>query len=73
MQRVRKLAENPGGREDSAAPVFQATHQYFELLGKELAENAWISPTADHPLKGSRLDPKLPLNRSRKQGDWSTR
>jgi hypothetical protein len=57
---VRKLAENPEVGKLARAPVCKATREYIALLGNGLADNAWISPTAGHPLQGSGLDPKLP-------------
>jgi hypothetical protein len=49
--------------------VFKATREYIALLGKELADNAWISPTASHPLQGSGLDPKLPAEQMARAGE----
>lgn len=68
---VRKLAENPEVGKYARAPVFQATREYIALLGKELADNAWISPIAGHPLQGSGLDPKLPAEQMASAGKSS--
>jgi hypothetical protein len=66
---VRKLAENPQVGKLARAPVFRATREYLALLGKELADNAWINPAADHPLHGSGLDPKLPAEQMASAGE----
>lgn len=66
---VRKLAENPEVGKLARAPVFKATREYIALLGKELADSAWISPTAGHPMQGSGLDPKLPPEQMASAGE----
>jgi hypothetical protein len=72
-QAVRKLAENPDVAKNARAPVFKATRQYFAALGANLAEGSWISPTADHPLKSSGLDPKLPAEHIARAGEGIAR
>jgi hypothetical protein len=66
---VRKLAENPAVGKHARGPVFKTTRQYFAALGTKLAEGSWISPTADHALRGTGLDLKLPAEQIATAGE----
>jgi hypothetical protein len=56
------------------APVFRATREYVADIGRELGDNAYLSPTAEPPSLGERqmrdrgLDPKLPSDQIAKAG-----
>ena len=56
------------------APVFRETRQYIADLGRWLAEDAYVSPTApprspaEHQMRGRRLDPKLPAEQIARAG-----
>jgi hypothetical protein len=50
------------------SPVLKASRQYVAELGRRIAEEAWLSPTAPRRLRDYGLDPKLPSDQIARAG-----